>query len=383
MIYLDNAATTFPKPAQVVSTAACAMRFYGANPGRGGHKISAKAGEAVFSCREKLAQMFSCSEERTVFTLNCTHSINLALKGILKKGNHVIISSLEHNSVLRPLETMREKGKITYDVAFVEPRDDQKTVSNFEKLIRPETRLIICTHASNVFGTVLPVKKLSALCKKHGLLFALDCAQSAGILPVNMEKDGIDIVCAPGHKGLFGPMGTGVLMFSNRVEIESLVQGGTGSLSLQKSQPKIYPDSLESGTVNLPGIAGLSAGLDFIRSCGGEKAIHEKEAYLIKTLKEDLSVIKNVTVFENMHSEIYSPVLSLLVNGEHSEQTAQKLDDRNIAVRAGYHCSYLAHNFCKTTRSGTVRVSPSIFNTKSDVKYFVFCLNLIAKNGKM
>ena len=178
-------------------------------------------------------------------------------------------------------------------------------------------------------------------------------------------------------------MGTGILMFSKNIEIESLVQGGTGSLSLQKSQPGIYPDSLESGTVNLPGIAGLSAGLDFIKSRGGEKAIHEKETYLMKILKEDLSVVKNITVFDNMHSKIYSPTLSFVVNGEHSEQTAQKFDDRNIAVRAGYHCSYLAHSFCKTTRSGTVRVSPSVFNTKSDVKFFVFSLNLIAKNGKM
>ena len=278
---------------------------------------------------------------------------------------------------------MREKGLISYDVAAVEPLDDEKTVKNFEKLIRSNTRLILCTHASNVFGTVLPVKKLSALCKKHGLIFALDCAQSAGIFPIDMEKDGIDIVCAPGHKGLFGPMGTGILMFSKNIEIESLVQGGTGSLSLQKSQPGIYPDSLESGTVNLPGIAGLSAGLDFIKSRGGEKAIHEKEIYLMKILKEDLSVVKNITVFDNMHSKIYSPTLSFVVNGEHSEQTAQKLDDRSIAVRAGYHCSYLAHSFCKTTRSGTVRVSPSVFNTKSDVKFFVFSLNLIANNGKM
>ena len=383
MIYLDNAATTFPKPAQVISACVGAMRFYGANPGRGGHKMSVRAGETVFGCRENLAQMFSCKEERTVFTLNCTHSLNLAVKGVLKKGDHAIISSLEHNSVLRPLENMREKGLISYDVAAVEPLDDEKTVKNFERLIRPNTRLILCTHASNVFGTVLPVKKLSALCKKHGLIFALDCAQSAGIFPIDMEKDGIDIVCAPGHKGLFGPMGTGILMFSKNIEIESLVQGGTGSLSLQKSQPGIYPDSLESGTVNLPGIAGLSAGLDFIKSRGGERAIHEKETYLMKILKEDLSVIKNITVFDNMHSKIYSPTLSFVVNGEHSEQTAQKLDDRNIAVRAGYHCSYLAHSFCKTTRSGTVRVSPSVFNTKSDVKFFVFSLNLIANNGKM
>jgi len=378
MIYFDNAATSFPKPPSVVNASSGAMRFFGANPGRGGHKLSVKAGETVFECREKLSEMFSCDVERTVFTLNCTHSLNTAIKGVLKKGDHVIISVLEHNSVLRPLETLREKGLITYDAAAVDPKNDDATVKNFERLIRPNTKMILCTYASNVFGTVLPVKKLSELCKRRRLIFALDCAQSAGIFPVNMEKDGVDIVCAPGHKGLFGPMGTGVLLFSKRIAIESLTQGGTGSLSLQKSQPKIYPDSLESGTVNLPGIAGLSAGLDFIKAQGGEKAIHERENYLMKILKEDLHSIKNVKVFDNMHGEIFAPTVSFTVGGVHSEMTAEELDEKDIAVRAGYHCSYLAHNFCKTTKSGTVRVSPGFFNSKDDVKFFAFCLNRIA-----
>ena len=198
-----------------------------------------------------------------------------------------------------------------------------------------------------------------------------------------MKKEGVDIVCAPGHKGLFGPMGTGILLFSERVTVESLVQGGTGSLSLQKSQPEIYPDSLESGTVNLPGIAGLSAGLDFIKSVGGEKAIHERETYIMNILKEDLGAIKNITVFEKMHGKIFAPTLSFFVNGVHSEQTADELDEKNIAVRAGYHCSYLAHNFLKTTRSGTVRVSPGYFTTKEEVKFFAFCLNKIANGRKI
>ena len=383
MIYLDNAATSFPKPPSVVNAAAGAMRFFGANPGRGGHKLSAKAGETVFECREKLSEMFSCDVERTVFTLNCTHALNTAIKGVLKKGDRVIISSLEHNSVLRPLQTLFEKGVIGYDVAAVDPKNDEATLKNFESLIRPNTKMILCTYASNVFGTVLPVKKLAALCKKRRLFFALDCAQSAGIFPVNMEKDGVDILCAPGHKGLFGPMGTGILLFSKGVEIESLTQGGTGSLSLQKSQPKIYPDSLESGTVNLPGICGLSAGLDFIKAQGGETAIHERENYIMKILKEDLHSIKNITVYDNMHGKIFAPTLSFTVNGVHSERTAEELDEKNIAVRAGYHCSFLAHNFCKTTQNGTVRVSPGFFSTKEDVKYFAFCLNRIAMNGKI
>lgn len=383
MTYLDNAATSFPKPPSVVNAAAGAMRFYGANPGRGGHALSAKAGETVFECREKLSEMFSCDVERTVFTLNCTHSLNTAIKGVLKKGDHVIISALEHNSVLRPLETLREKGLITYDAAAVDPKNDVATLKNFERLIRSNTRMILCTYASNVFGTVLPVKMLSELCKKRKLIFALDCAQSAGIFPVNMGRDGVDILCAPGHKGLFGPMGTGILLFSKKVEILSLTQGGTGSLSLQKSQPKIYPDSLESGTVNLSGIAGLSAGLDFIKAQGGETAIHERENHIMKILKEDLHSIKNVTVYDNMHGRIFAPTVSFVVNGVHSERTAQELDEKNIAVRAGYHCSFLAHNFCKTTQNGTVRVSPGFFTSKEDVKNFSFCLNGIAMGRKI
>lgn len=383
MIYLDNAATTFPKPAAVTNAAANASRFFGANPGRGGHRLSVRAGEEVFRCREKLSEMFSCEVERAVFTLNCTHSINTAVKGVLTRGDHVIISSLEHNSVLRPLERLREKGVITYDAAFVEPKNSAATVKNFERLIRPNTKMIFCTYASNVFGTVLPVKELSALCKRHGLLFGLDCAQSAGLFPVNMEKDGVDILCAPGHKGLFGPLGTGVLLFSKRTKIESLLEGGTGSLSLNKSQPELYPDALESGTVNLPGIAGLSAGLDFISSVGGERAIHEKEAELVKILREDISSIKNVTVFDDMHGEVFAPVLSFTVKNVHSEKTAQSLDDMLVAVRAGYHCSYLAHTSRKTTQLGTVRVSPGYFNSKKDVKYFAFCLNKIAMSSKI
>lgn len=383
MIYLDNAATTFPKPASVVRAAANACLSFGANPGRGGHRLSARAGEEVYLCREKLASMFSGEVERTVFTLNCTHSLNTAIKGVLKRGDHAITSSLEHNSVLRPLEFLRQNGVISYDVAAVDPKNEEITVRNFEKLINPRTKMIICTYASNVFGTVLPIKKLSALCKKRGLIFAVDCAQSAGMFKINMQEDGIDILCAPGHKGLFGPMGTGVLLFSKNVEVRSLLQGGTGSFSLQRAQPEIYPDSLESGTLNLPGIVGLSAGLDFIRSVGGEEAVHQKEMHLMKLLKQEVHAVKNVTVYDDMHGEIFAPTLSVSVKAMHSEQVAGLLDEMNVAVRAGYHCSYLAHTSRNTTKNGTVRVSPSFFNSEKDIKFFAFCLNKIAIDGKI
>lgn len=378
MIYLDNAATTFPKPEQVIRTVELCQRSYGANPGRGGHKLSSKAGHTVFEAREKLSSMFSCESENVIFTSNCTQAINFALKGILKKGDHVIISSLEHNSVLRPLEKLRERGVVDYDIAFVNPKDERKTLSNFEELIKSNTRLIVCCHVSNVFGTVLPIEKIGKLAKKHGILFGVDAAQSAGTLFIDMKKMNISFLCVPGHKGLFGPMGTGALLLAKGVEIDSLIEGGTGSLSLEIEQPHFMPDRLESGTLNLPGIAGLLSGLRFIDSVGGIKAIKNKEAELIGILKEDLCSIANVEVFDFMHNTFSPSVLSFRIDNMHSEQTAQMLDEADIAVRAGYHCSLLAHECYRTKETGTVRVSPGFFNSKKDIKTLSFYINKIA-----
>ena len=383
MIYLDNAATTFPKPESVICTTERVQRCFAANPGRGGHKLSVKAGRIVFEAREKLAEMFGAQSDRVVFTLNCTHAINTALKGLLRPGNHVIISSLEHNSVLRPIEKLSEQGLISYDVALVDPQDEEKTVEAFKKHINPKTRMIMCTHVSNVFGTVLPIEKLAALAKKHHLIFGVDAAQSAGTFSIDMKKIGIDFLCMPGHKGLFGPMGTGVLILSDGIEPDSLTEGGTGSMSLEIAQPSVMPDKLESGTVNLPGIAGLSTGIDFLKSVGTPKEIHERETCLVKTLIEDLHSINGITVYDNMHGEISAPVISFNVKDFHSERTAELLDEFGFAVRGGYQCSLLAHNSCSTVEKGTVRVSPGLFNTKKEIKNLSFCLNKIALTSNL
>lgn len=383
MIYLDNAATSFPKPQRVLDTMYQAARCFGANPGRGGHRLSIKAGEKVFLCREKLSEHFGCESERVAFTNNCTTALNTAIKGVLKKGDHVVISSLEHNSVLRPIHEMSERGIITYSVARVNPLDDNETLRSFAYHTRENTRAFIVTHVSNVFGTVLPVDKLCAYCKARGILFIVDGAQSAGSHVINLERQGIDILCIPGHKGLLGPMGTGALLFGKDVEIRELTRGGTGSHSLSENQPTVYPDRLESGTVNMPGIAGLYEGIRTVESFGGERAVLGKESELTELLKEDLSVIPSVDAYTDMQGGKSTNVLAFNLGDLHSELVASMLDKEGIAVRAGYHCSFLAHKNYGTTEKGCIRVSTGIFNSKKDIKNLVFSLNKIAKSKNL
>lgn len=382
MIYLDNAATTFPKPQQVIAAVSAAQKS-ATNPARAGHSLSSCAGKIVYYAREKASILFSSKVENVVFTKNCTESLNTAIKGVLENGDHVIISSLEHNSVLRPVEYLSQKGKITYDVAYVEPNDDEKTVENFARLVNSKTKAIVCTHVSNVFGTVLPIRKIGAMCRKKNIIFIVDAAQSAGTLEISVEKDNIDILCLPGHKGLLGPMGTGLLILNTDKKVDSLTQGGTGSYSLESAQPEIMPDKFESGTLNLPGIAGMSAGIDFLIAQKTRTDILAHENALIKILKEDLHSIKNVKVYDNMHGESFAPVLSFILADMHSEAVADVLDKSNIAVRSGYHCAFLSHKIYKTDKLGTVRVSPGIFNTKNDIKNLCFCINKIAMTNNL
>ena len=379
MIYLDNAATSFPKPRAVTQAMYKAASCY-ANASRGSYFASAAAGKVVFETRNKIAELFGTEAENIVFTKNCTESLNTAIKGMLKKGDHVIISSLEHNSVLRPVEKLFEKGIITYSIAKVDPQNDSITLNSFKSLIRPNTKLIVCTHVSNVFGTVLPISEIGALAKKYGICFIVDAAQSAGTFDINLINNDIDILCMPGHKGLLGPMGTGVMILNTKKIPDSFIEGGTGSLSLEKHQPDFLPDKFESGTLNIPGIAGISAGLDVIKSYGGISAIYEHEKELTDIFVNDAASLKNVRVYKNMHGSLYAPVVSFSVGKMHSEQVAEKLSECGIAIRAGYHCSYLAHKTCNTQQYGTVRVSPGLFSVKKDIKYLTFCIKKIENN---
>ena len=383
MIYLDNGATSFPKPQRVIDAMCFYQRCYGANPGRGGHTMTVKAGERIFEARELLSEMLHTESERVSFTLNCTYALNTAIKGSVKKGDHIIISSLEHNSVLRPVHRLYERGIATYDVALVNPLSDEETVDNFKRLIKPNTSLVVCTMVSNVFGTVLPYRKIAEFCREKGIRFILDGAQGAGAFSINMKRDMIDILCVPCHKGLLGPLGTGALLTEENVNVDSLAEGGTGSFSMGKSQPDILPDKLESGTQNLPGIAGISEGIKFIKDFGGEEAVHKKEMYLSDILREDLSLIKNVQLYDFMQGERRSPVVAFNIRNAHSEEVSAYLDKNGVAVRSGYHCSFLAHSRHNTEEQGVVRVTPGIFNTKKDIKTLSFLINRFAIKDKV
>lgn len=378
MIYLDNAATSYPKPECVIGAAVKAMRDFGGNLGRTSHSSAIKAGEEVYNVRQGLSEMFGCESERVVFTLNCTMSLNTAIMGSIKPGTHVIISSLEHNSVLRVVHHMSENGIITYSVAKVAPLNDDETIRNFSSLIKKETSAIICTAVSNVFGTILPIKRIGKLCKEKKLLFILDGAQAAGYREINMKDFGVDILCLPGHKGLMGLSGTGALLIGDNINVTPLIYGGTGSFSMNKEQPEVYPDKLESGTVNLPGIISVGEGIKFIKSQGGIKAIEQKETYLKNILIEDLSNIRNIILYKNISSKKSTAVTPLNIRNMHSERVGELLSSGGFAVRTGYHCAYLAHKNYGTEKIGAIRVSPGYFNTKKDIKNFTFYLNKIA-----
>ncbi len=383
MIYLDNGATTFPKPYCVTESVTNALRYSGGSPGRGGHRNTIKAGETVYKTRALISEMFSCESEGVIFTDNCTTSLNTAIKGICRKGDRILTSTLEHNSVLRPLVKLREKGIISYETVKVNPLNDDDTVDNFRKAMSGEVRAVVCTFASNVFGTVLPIERIGKLCKEKDIVFVVDGAQAAGALKIDMKKMNIDILCLPGHKGLYGPMGTGLMLLSGRIMPEELTQGGTGSYSMEKDQPNVIPDRYESGTLNFPGVAGLCSGVKFIRSCGGENAFHQKETELIKILENDLSVIKGVKLYPCMKSSVCAPILSFNIGSYHSEEVSALLDKQGFAVRAGYHCARLAHENYGTAEKGCVRVTPGFFNSKKDIKNFVFCCNKIALGKKL
>jgi cysteine desulfurase family protein len=373
MIYLDNAATSFFKPESVIKAVENALRNYSANPGRSGHKLSVGAAEKIYRVREKVADFFGCdTPENVVFTPNCTHSINCVLKGSLDTSDHLIISNLEHNAVARPAYSLNKNNGVDLGI-FNAFRYDTK--NELKKLINPHTKMIFLTHASNVCGKILPIEEIGEFCKENGILFGVDAAQSGGILPINMEKMGIDFLCVAPHKSLFAPMGTGILIARKKIK-KTIIEGGTGTASLSLFQPEDMPERLESGTVNLPGIMGVGAGIDFVKS-KGIKRIFMHETNLCKILCEKLKESEKIRAFWR---EGFAPVVSLTVDKMSSEEIASYLSDNGIAVRGGYHCAPLAHNTLNTVKSGTVRISPCINNTPQHMKTVGNLLLDIAKN---
>ena len=373
MIYFDNAATTGKKPTEVIRAVDGALRELSANPGRSGHNASLKTADAVYSVREKTAEFFGASgAENVVFTLNCTHSINCVIKGVLKKGEHAVTSSLEHNSVMRPLI----KEEIPFDTAYVSLADDSLTLREFERKIRPNTRLVICTGASNVLGKTLPIAEIGALCRERGVLFAVDAAQIAGVMPINMRQMNIDYLCVAPHKGLYAPMGIGVLICEKPIE-NTIIEGGTGTNSAELVQPEGLPERLESGTVNVPEIMGLSAGIDYVKGVGIKK-IYSHEMKLIRYLYKELSKNDRVQLYTPEPKDgLYAPVLSFNVYGKTSAEVSQYLNGKGIAVRGGLHCAPSAHRQIGTIDIGAVRVSVAAFNTPAEITSLIKAIKQI------
>lgn len=368
MIYLDNAATTFPKPNSVVAATNNALINFSANPGRSGHKLSIKASKEIYECRKIIAKLFNVKNiENIIFTNNCTQSLNTVIMGTLKPNDHVIISSLEHNSVVRPIVALSKERNITYSVAKVDLCDNEKTLSSFRKAITKDTRLAVFTHASNVCGVKLPVERIAAMLKQYGILTCVDAAQTAGVIPLNFEDGDIDYICAAGHKGLYGPMGTGILITNIGLKTKSLIYGGTGSRSSEKDQPNFMPDKFESGTLNLPGIAGLRAGAEFVYKLD-MKSIHQKEIYLATKLYDQLRNIDSVELYtERPNEERFVALVLFNIKNKKSEEVARYLSKHSIAVRAGLHCAPLAHEQLGTIEHGGVRVAPGIFNNIQEI----------------
>lgn len=368
-IYLDNAATSYPKPEPVYQAVMHAMREIGASPGRGGHRRSLEAGRIMFQAREAAAALFSVPDSsRIIFTHSATEALNMALRGTLAPGDHVVTSSMEHNSLARPLHQLEKQGVALTIVqagpdGVIDPVDVQRALT-------PRTRMIAIGHVSNVSGTIQPIEQFSAIAHAAGALFLLDAAQSAGSLPINVVSAGIDLLAVPGHKGLYGPQGTGLLYAASHIPLRPLLAGGTGTNSTSEDQPEGFPEGFEVGTHNLPGIAGLKAGMEFVMQ-QGVAVIGEHERGLVSYAIEKLQLLKQVTLHTPLETALRAAVLSFTVAGKDSSAVAFELDRRfDIAVRAGLHCAPRAHRTLGTFPGGTVRMSPGWFTTREDIAMF-------------
>lgn len=371
MIYLDHAATTFPKPPGVSIAILRALEEC-TSLGRSGHQTAVAASEVAFACRSAAGKLFDAPPEQVVFTMNTTHGLNMAIRSLIAPGDSVVISGFEHNAVVRPLHALGAR----YQVAGRNVFDPEDTLRAFSQAITSRTKVVICTHVSNVFGYILPLEEIADLCTSRGVPLIVDAAQSAGVLPISMKRLHAAFLAMPGHKGLFGPQGTGLLICGNN-QLKPLLYGGTGSLSRSREMPAYLPDRGEAGTQNIHGIAGLLAGMEFVRQCSvAEIMQHEKT--LLKHLVERLSFLEEDEVFFG-DENTQSGVLSLNIQSMDCEMLAGKLAEEGIAVRAGLHCAPLAHESVGTLESGTVRISLSALSTMAHVDQFADCLQRLVK----
>ena len=401
-VYLDNAATTYPKPREVINEALRVIKQDCGNPGRSSHRIAMRAAETVFECRRRIANHFGGSEENVIFTSSATHSLNLAIKTTLRRGDHVLISDIEHNSVIRPISALAERGHITFDTYPAHP-DPQRSVSAIAAMIRPNTAMVIACHRSNICNLIQPISAIGDLCRRKGILFLVDASQSAGTLPIDMKRDNIDVLCAPGHKGLYGIPGSGFAIFGNRFTerekeastastfrsytynlhsprtLSTFMEGGNGIRSRDTAMPDFLPERLEAGTLAVPNIGALSAGIGFVSKLGEER-INRHEIQLFNIISRGFTAFNDhITVHGNgdaggiaLFSCPYIPC----------EELAADLDGYGICVRAGLHCAPTAHRKLNTPEDGAVRISFGVFNTPKEIWYFLNALETVLKTHR-
>ena len=381
MIYLDHAATSFPKPRSVISEVGRCMRLYGGNPGRGSHRLALAASERVFYCREELSSFFDANgADRVCFTLNATAALNLAIKGILRDGDHVLISDLEHNAVWRPIAKLAAEGRITYDLFPSFATDPKRSASRIcmtiARLKKPNTRMLVCTHLSNVCSCVMPIAEIGELCQRYGIFFVVDGAQSAGHLPISVEKMHVDALCIPSHKGLWGPQGCGAVIWGSEVgRVETLTEGGSGYRSLDPEMPKDTPERFEAGTLPTPAIAGLSAGIEEL----GRIGIDNVSAHIDQLHIRALDILSKSPKIRIIAPHLIGSVMLLCAEGVSPDQLGNALDRRGICTRSGYHCAPLAHQTLQTPEGGALRVSFGYFNSNEDVDALCAALRDILK----
>lgn len=378
MIYLDNAATTFPKPPEVIESITQCMKTYCGNPGRGSHRIAIRGEEKIIECREEIAELFNIDNIFDIcFTKNATEGLNYGIMNYIGEEDHIITTTAEHNSVLRPVNYLKENGtEVTFLKTGVEGYLD---LDKIKDEIKENTKMIIINHASNVLGTVQDIESIGKLARENGIIFMVDASQSAGVIDIDVERDRIDIMAMPGHKGLYGPQGTGVLFIRDEIDITNkTILGGTGSNSNSMIQPDFMPDKFESGTVNLPGIVGLCEGIRYIKKKGISK-IGLNEMRIIRSLHSELSDIPEVQIYGDFEKALRTGVLSFNIEGFDSSDVGNYLSNKGVYVRTGYHCAPLIHKEINTELRGTIRASIGVFNTEYECKVLARFVKKIVK----
>lgn len=374
-IYLDNAATSFPKPPEVLDAMTRCMVEAGGNPGRSSHRLALAAAEEVFACREEAAQMFGATTDRVVFTSGATHALSLAIKGLLPyckhKKPHILCSDMEHNAVYRPLWKLGAEGKISFDTFDTLPHAPHRTteaiLASIKRKLRPDTCMLVCSHASNICSATLPIREIGELCRSMGIYFVVDGAQSAGHLDINVKEMHIDALCLPGHKGLMGPMGVGMLLTGEGVTLDTLIEGGNGVDSLVGSMGDDTPERYEAGTLPTPCIAGLRAGMAYVRRIGIAN-ISDHEARLGAYVTQALATMPHVEVYAPRHR---GGVVLFAIKGMTSEEAGAQLDAQGLCLRPGFHCSALGHTTLETPQGGALRASFGYLNTTREAEILV------------